>query len=313
MKIFNRLTRLLSGVEKGQSEIRFEEMWFLGKADDHIRSVVDDEQISDILIALRDDGVAIISGNNSKEMCDSVVSDFDDYVKENPESKDYQDQNGLHDRLCNFHMRSKAARNICFNKKTTNILRAAFDSRITVIGSLFFEKGSGQSMHRDTPAFFTNPFNHYFGIWNALEDIAHDSGPLVYYEGGHKICRDKDLYLNPDVDQENYFNIVESACIEAGLELKEIYPKKGDTIIWHPELPHGGGVIQNPKATRKSLVFHAIPISSDIYGPQEFFGTCGSVPKKQGFNLLDIDGDAMIDQGVAKFFKNRREGNFDEI
>jgi len=194
-----------------------------------------------------------------------------------------------------------------------DVITAVFGSSVTVIGSLFFEKGSEQSIHRDTPAFFTNPFNHYFGVWNALEDIRMDAGPLIYYEGGHKVAQDKDLYLDKSVNEKNYFAKVEDACREAGLPIKELIINKGDTIIWHPQLPHGGGKINKTGLTRKSLVFHALPTMADIYGPSEFFNTHGRLPIKTNHSLLREGKHWMIDQGAPKFFHNRYEGNFDEI
>jgi hypothetical protein len=36
--------------------------------------------------------------------------------------------------------------------------------------------------------------------------------------------------------------------------------KKGDVLIWHADLMHGGAPIEDPKRTRKSLVAHFMPL-----------------------------------------------------
>ena len=43
---------------------------------------------------------------------------------------------------------------------------------------------------------------------------------------------------------------------KAGLTRKSFSAKKGDVLIWHSNLLHAGGKINNPELTRKSLVFH---------------------------------------------------------
>jgi hypothetical protein len=48
---------------------------------------------------------------------------------------------------------------------------------------------------------------------------------------------------------------------------------KGDTFIWHPELPHGGSAITDPHATRSSIVFHCTPEGVPVFGPDRFFST----------------------------------------
>jgi phytanoyl-CoA hydroxylase len=294
-------------------ELSFAPMWFLDKPNEYIAEKVRDEAVCNALISIRDNGYALLPGNNADGVSEGVLEDFRSYIENNPDSNRYCDQHGHHDRLCNFHMVSKNARDICFNRKTMGVIGAAFSGSVTVIGSLFFEKGSEQSIHRDTPAFFTNPFNHYFGVWNALEDIRLDAGPLIYYEGGHKVAQDKDLYLDESVNEKNYFAKVEGACRDAGLTIKEMLINKGDTIIWHPQLPHGGGRINKRGLTRTSLVFHAAPTAADIYGPSEFFKTHGRLPIKAKFNQLKEGGYWMIDHGAPKFLSNRYEGNFDEV
>ena len=43
---------------------------------------------------------------------------------------------------------------------------------------------------------------------------------------------------------------------EQGLEKKIFLAKKGDLLIWHANLFHGGEAQKNKSLTRKSVVFH---------------------------------------------------------
>src|SRR6201999_276535 len=165
----------------------------------------------------------------------------------------------------------KKAMQIAMRPRTAKFLRTAFRKEFTIVGSLYFEKGSTQDIHRDTPAFFTNPLNHFFGVWNALEDIKENSGELCYYRGGHNILPDADLYARKDINIDNYFSAVENACQKAGLNRELFLPKKGDTLIWLPQLPQGGAPRLDKPLSRRSIVFHFIPNGVPIHGATDFF------------------------------------------
>jgi ectoine hydroxylase-related dioxygenase (phytanoyl-CoA dioxygenase family) len=55
---------------------------------------------------------------------------------------------------------------------------------------------------------------------------------------------------------ENYEEKIESVIHEHDLQLKKFLPKKGDMLIWHANLLHGGSPITKPNKTRKSMVAH---------------------------------------------------------
>lgn len=311
MKIKNVIKDNLKKLFKNNKyqEISFEKMWFLNKSIDSYKFP---KFVSKALLDIKENGFTIIKNNLTDEECDAVIKDFDEFTSSQIDSEKYRDDHGLHERLCNLHLVSKAARRICFNKNVSDIIHAAFLEKFILVGSLFFEKGSAQSIHRDTPAFFTNPLNHFLGIWNALEDIKPGSGPLIYYPKGHKILEDKDLYLNKDIKINNYFKNIELACIKAGLEKIEYYPNKGDTLIWHPQLPHGGFNKFKKGFSRKSFVYHCIPDNTLIYGTDLFFESRKRLPIKQ-LKTLNFSGNIMLDQIKPRFFHNYLDGNFDEL
>jgi ectoine hydroxylase-related dioxygenase (phytanoyl-CoA dioxygenase family) len=134
--------------------------------------------------------------------------------------------------------------------------------------SLYFERGSEQPLHRDTPYFWTSPPYKFLGFWIALEDIHEFNGPLRAIEGSHKM---------PELDLESLriavlgkascpsshdelFNLynkkIEEASFAQGLQEYQYKIKKGDVIIWHPQTIHGGSRHLNIDQSRKSLVFH---------------------------------------------------------
>jgi phytanoyl-CoA hydroxylase len=265
------------------------------------------------LETLRTDGVLIIDRNVAPDLCDQVVADFRTFCAGSPDAATFRDEHSLHDRPASLHLVSEAARRIAFESRAARVVEPAFRSPFVVVGSLFFDKGSTQPIHRDSPAFFTNPLNHFFGVWTALEHVVPSAGPLVYYKRGHTVAPDDELLSDPAIDSNTYFYIVRKQCVCAKLQLVECLPKKGDTLIWHPQLPHGGAAIANPAQSHGSIVFHYIPDGVPIYGPDTFFGVSGRVGTTLNYRTLSFRSYNVIDQGKPRFFHNRHKGNFDEV
>ncbi|WP_397579774.1 phytanoyl-CoA dioxygenase family protein [Sphingorhabdus sp.] len=288
------------------------EMWFLTCPEDEITNDPSIDDLSKrIFLDLRKDGFAIIRNNLPHDLCDNVIQEFNSYCRNNMTSQEYRGTDGLHSRLALFHYESKSALQVGMAKNTVHFIEHAFRSKANIVGSLFFEKGSTQEIHRDTPAFFTNPLNHFFGVWNALEDIKDESGELCYYRGGHRIARDGNLYDDPGITIENYFARVEQECIDSGLTLEKYTPRKGDTLIWLPELPHGGSA-RKEGLSRKSMVFHYIPRGVPIHGVNEFFDKTKSLYINENYSVRQLEDARMIDMGRIRFYHNHREGNFKE-
>lgn len=273
MKYLNKiLQRLRSWREE---PLNVTPMWFLECSDLKITQSNFPQWIKKAFMDLRRDGFTILEGNVSHELCDQVVEDFYKFCETNEKSKDFRDKEGLYSRVALLHYISKPALKLGTNAAIKEFLSAAFLTEFTIVGSLFFEKGSAQNIHRDTPAFFTNPLNHFFSVWTALEDIQAGSGELCYYGGGHLVARDADLYNNKAINFDNYFSTVEDECKKAGLKKQNFLAKKGDTLIWIPELPHGGAERVNKNASRKSIVFHYLPKRMPIHNAGTFFSRRG--------------------------------------
>jgi phytanoyl-CoA hydroxylase len=134
--------------------------------------------------------------------------------------------------------------------------------------SLYFERGSEQSLHRDTPYFWTTPPYKFLGFWIALEDINELNGPLIAIEKSHKIPELDLEGLRVEVlgkascppSHDELFNAynkkIEELSLVQGLRERPYKIKKGDVIIWHPQTIHGGSKHLDVNESRKSLVFH---------------------------------------------------------
>lgn len=103
--------------------------------------------------------------------------------------------------------------------------------------------------------------SHLAAAWIALEDVHIDSGPLFYYPGSHTIGKfnfGNGIFFNGQstYDPNDFAKYLDDTCQKAGLEKKTLLIKKGDVLLWHAALAHGGDEIRNPALTRKSFVCH---------------------------------------------------------
>jgi ectoine hydroxylase-related dioxygenase (phytanoyl-CoA dioxygenase family) len=248
------------------------------------RSCVAD-YVKEIARCLHLDGIAVIRRAHSKELCDSVVADFKRYVADN---RRYVSENldslGREKRLVNFHLISDAAARIGCAEKVMSVLDFIFEGEASVYSSLTFKFGTQQPVHRDTPHFATWPKKMFVGVWTALEDVDDRSGPLFYHRGGHRF----------EIDPLGFMGQAKIRLPEAPLEQRlllaldlyngevirraptvspasKLEMKAGDTVIWHPELPHGGSPAIDTARTRWSIVFHCAPRAVQVHQHDRFF------------------------------------------
>jgi len=179
------------------------------------------------------------------------------------------------------------------------------------------EKGVVSSS--DSDGFFTASDFEY--------EVAN-SGPLKYYIGSHKLHDPigYDIYnevykneINKLLDIHDYrcilkYNkLIEDLCKENNLlcvDENNCINKinKGDIIIWHPKLLHGGSDIIDPTLTRYSMVTHNVPINTQVFNASHFFA---SNPTKEyldnkftfdyinhkGINIVDHHNNPSVQKG----------------
>jgi ectoine hydroxylase-related dioxygenase (phytanoyl-CoA dioxygenase family) len=194
------------------------------------------------------------------------------------------DNSGLIRRVTNLHRYSQSICNLFSHNRAAGLVDYIFNAETCVYTSLYFEAGSEQPIHRDTPYFHTKPVNRFVGCWVALEDATLENGALLAIKGGHLVPEldltsiAGQLYadlreIDPN-DQSlwiSYQDKMRDSCLAAGLTVEPIEISAGDTIIWHPMLPHGGSPIINKALSRKSLVFHITPLNTPVYHQDYFF------------------------------------------
>ncbi|MEP7206511.1 MAG: phytanoyl-CoA dioxygenase family protein [Casimicrobiaceae bacterium] len=243
------------------------------------------------------EGVATIPALIDSAHCDAVSAAFDQFVAEHPEyAAQHADGTGRHLRFVNLHLVCPEALRMGNAPRLARILDFLFGAPTGIYTSLFFEFGSEQPMHRDSPFFHTYPKNQFVGCWVALEDIHPDAGPLMYAPGGHRFVVDQralfERVVRDHPDQSRDWCIRQAVEVYYGTIIqgagafgtpRTLPVRKGDAVIWHPELPHGGAPARDPQRTRKSIVFHCAPIGVQVHQHEAFFTADAAPPARYGY------------------------------
>lgn len=237
-----------------------------------------DPRIRQAVQEVKDSGFAVLAQLIPDQDCDLVIADFNRFCAENPEhSREFTLSSGNHSRLYNLHQQSLTTRRLALHPVVMSIMDVLFSNRASLNSTLFFEEGSEQQIHRDTPFFTAEPFpGEFMGVWFALEDVQDDAGPLVYLPGAHRLDFDMEEVKTDAAHVGEMFlrycKQIEEKAYGEGIEVRRALLKKGDVAIWHPELPHGGSAIRQPGKTRRSLVGHYMPEGAYIQPVGYFFG-----------------------------------------
>lgn len=168
---------------------------------------------------------------------------------------------------------SEILRNIGNDKKLLDFLSVLLDGNAKLFQSINFINGSQQKTHSDSIHMTTYPLGGLLGVWIALEDVDENNGALHYIPGSHKLP----YFLNSDYENEGtslkigkksykaYEEFLENKVKELGLKKEIFRAKKGDMLIWHANILHGGEPHTDKNRTRKSLVYHFFDENSVCY------------------------------------------------
>jgi ectoine hydroxylase len=136
--------------------------------------------------------------------------------------------------------------------------------KIVPFHTINFIEGSEQRAHSDSIHMTTEPQGYLIATWTALDDCDAHNGPLFYYPKSHRLpylmsdaydSGSTKLLLGKD-NNRKYEDRIEALLQEKQLEKQYFYAKKGDILLWHANLIHGGSPILKKGTTRKSMVAH---------------------------------------------------------
>jgi ectoine hydroxylase-related dioxygenase (phytanoyl-CoA dioxygenase family) len=114
---------------------------------------------------------------------------------------------------------------------------------------------------------------------------------LVFYPGSHRLAYvfSKDVGISETEFQregyrsyqEKYEPYIESLIASNRIEPEYFHARKGDVLIWHANLLHGGSPWRNMQLSRKAVVCHFFVKGAFVYhdlasarSRQQYVGTC---------------------------------------
>lgn len=167
-------------------------------------------------------------------------------------------------KVMNAWQKSPAVEALYKDPQLLRLLGFILGKKVIPFQTINFLSGSNQKAHSDFIHMATEPRGYLIAAWIALEDIQVDSGPLFYYPASHKLP----YVMNADYDTGNtkfklggetykrYEEKIASVVKASGLKPHYFLPQKGDVLIWHGNLLHGGSPVKDKSLTRKSQVGH---------------------------------------------------------
>lgn len=176
------------------------------------------------------------------------------------EERERRSRSRIHD----IHSHCDEALALYLHPRIYDFIELALGEEAVAIQSLYFEFGSQQLLHRDPVVVPIGEPGHMIAAWIALEDISPDCGPLTYVPGSHRLpyyelapgeYQYDGRRMGPEVVEKG-LAWEDEQYRRHGLEKKLFTPKKGEFLLWHASLSHGGSEVRDERLTRKSLVVH---------------------------------------------------------
>jgi ectoine hydroxylase-related dioxygenase (phytanoyl-CoA dioxygenase family) len=245
------------------------------------------------------DGYFIIDDPCPPELIEGVITDFEPRFREawdpGPEAHHdgvwwgrhpgWEDHHYHWQRIRNAWRISDSCRSMALSPRVLEITERLFGRKVKPFQTLNFPVGTEQPAHADSFPFQSDPPGFMCGVWIALEDMDMDNGPLVYYPGSHKlpmpswaeiekvtgyVVEKEDHGTTEDYQktrQMQYAEYCEGLIENNGLQPEYGTIRKGQALLWAPNLLHGGSPQKDRDRTRRSQVTHYFFEGCRVYTP----------------------------------------------
>lgn len=164
------------------------------------------------------------------------------------------------------------ALNLLSSPRLVEFLTVLFDEQPLLFQSLSFDMGSEQPIHQDTAYVVVDRPMELLACWIALEDVREGSGELRYILGSHRLGdfdfgnkKHWDSATDSPEVHERWVQWIHSESERRNLKTEKLLAKRGDILVWHADIAHGGSPITDASLTRKSLVGHYCPVSAQPF------------------------------------------------
>ncbi len=219
-----------------------------------------DEKMQEQVRRFLRDGYMILENYFSPEETEALNREVDGLLQSGEAGYNYTGR-----KIFNLYERSRLADERFFrNPGLLRLLSFLLGKPVIPFQSLNFTRGSEQRAHSDSIHMTTEPPGYLIATWIALEDCREDAGALFYYPGSHRLPyvmtgdynSGNTAWTIGENSNRHYEDKIGQIVREKGLQKQLFLGKRGDVLIWHANLLHGGSPIGRPDATRRSMVCH---------------------------------------------------------
>ncbi|MBY0508209.1 MAG: phytanoyl-CoA dioxygenase family protein [Bryobacteraceae bacterium] len=194
-------------------------------------------------------------------------------------------------RFLNPHRRVSEFCRVAKHSELLRWVRFLLEREPKVLQTIASHKGSQQPEHSDSIHMTTYPLGYLVAAWIAFEDIHPDSGPLVYYPGSHrwpylfshdvKISEDEFRRDGYQSYQAKYEPKIRELIASQGIAPVYFHARRGDVLLWHANLVHGGSARRDLAHSRRAVVTHYFGQGAFVYhdlaatrSKQQYVSTC---------------------------------------
>jgi len=215
--------------------------------------------VSEQLLQWQKNGFLIWNQFLDTESIDAINQDIDNLLERKEVDFNYTNR-----KIFNAYQQSYTIRKAIKDKRLLQLLSFILDKKVVPFQTINFLKGSEQQAHSDWIHMTTFPKGNLIAVWFALEDITLEQGAVSYFPGSHLLPylnnsdypNSSNAYMVDRQANQQYESKMQAMINEYHLEKKVFTAKKGDILIWHGNLIHGGEPMLQKELTRKSMVVH---------------------------------------------------------
>ncbi len=274
------------------------------------------------------DGYFVTNVNVTAEDAAEIDRDVDRLWREKPSNlsfaydspplrfsaADEQAQRRPRYRIHELHCMSAVALRLSLDRRLHRYASLILGEPAIATQSLYFEFGSQQALHRDSTVVPTPEFGRLVAAWIALEDITEESGPLAYVPGSQRfpfvgIHGDAEYVYDPSrhtaSEVERAVRFYDDELRKSGLPTHHFLGKRGDVLVWHSALMHGGAPPSSPERTRKSYVVHYSTLRNNRTRLGAVSDPIDGVPGESVF-----ESDSVLERDGVYAFGNPLDGKF---
>ncbi|MCX5947136.1 MAG: phytanoyl-CoA dioxygenase family protein [Cyanobacteria bacterium] len=219
---------------------------------------------SEQAISLREKGFCVIDLSESTWLAkiDSVVEELEPRLEN--DLKHWECGESGPPRLQDGWIDHESIRSLALEPMVLDLLLHLYGREPFAFQTLNFAVGSEQPFHSDAIHFHSYPHGFMCGVWIALQDVQAESGPLIYFPGSHRLPYlsarslglERDAVMGEPHPQRFFEPVWQQAVSAHPFDKQEFLPKRGELLIWHANLLHGGEPVQERSSRRWSQVIH---------------------------------------------------------